>query len=105
MTFKKMKTLGRTGLKVGRLGISSSFGAPAGAYEEAFDYGCNYFTWGTFIKGRSAEMKKAIKNIIARGDRENLVIAMLSYAHSPYLTERFFVKGLKSLGTDKEHLK
>ena len=28
--------LGRTGLKVGRLGISSSFGAPAAAFEEAY---------------------------------------------------------------------
>lgn len=33
-----------THLKVGRLGISSSFGAPAAAYEAAFERGCNYFT-------------------------------------------------------------
>jgi hypothetical protein len=30
-------TLSRTGLKVGRLGVASSYGAPAEAYEEAFD--------------------------------------------------------------------
>ena len=29
--------LGRTGLSVGRLGISSSYGAPAAAFEEAFE--------------------------------------------------------------------
>jgi len=52
MTFSQQTTLGRTGLKVGRLGISSSFGAPAMALEEAFERGCNYFTWSTFIKGR-----------------------------------------------------
>jgi hypothetical protein len=34
-------TLGRTGLKVGRLGVVSSYGAPAEAYEEAFDSGVN----------------------------------------------------------------
>jgi aryl-alcohol dehydrogenase-like predicted oxidoreductase len=53
MIYSKKTTLGRTGLPVGRLGISSSFGAPATAFEEAFERGCNYFTWGTFIKGRS----------------------------------------------------
>ena len=37
MDFKKKTTLGRTGLKVARLGISSSFGAPAAAFEEAFE--------------------------------------------------------------------
>ena len=52
MTFSEKTTLGRTGFKVGRLGISSSYGAPAMAFEEAFERGCNYFTWGTFIKGR-----------------------------------------------------
>ncbi|MBT7713589.1 MAG: hypothetical protein HN745_17880, partial [Deltaproteobacteria bacterium] len=62
--FNQSTTLGRTGLKVGRLGVSSSFGAPAAAYEAAFERGCNYFTWGTFIKGRSSEMKTALKNII-----------------------------------------
>ncbi|NIM10988.1 MAG: hypothetical protein GTO45_03290 [Candidatus Aminicenantes bacterium] len=57
MNFKEKITLGRTGLKTGRLGISSSFGAPAQAFEEAFEKGCNYFTWGTFIKGRSSEIE------------------------------------------------
>jgi len=53
MIYSEKTTLGRTGLTVGRLGMSSSFGAPATAFEEAFERGCNYFTWGTFIKGRS----------------------------------------------------
>ena len=52
MIFSEKATLGRTGLRVGRLGISSSFDAPAMAFEEAFERGCNYYTWGTFIKGR-----------------------------------------------------
>jgi len=100
MTFEDRRILGRTGLQVGRLGISSSFGAPAEAFEEAFEKGCNYFTWGTFIKGRSPEMKKAIHHIISNNSRESLVLALYSYAHNAYLTERFFVKGLKSLGID-----
>jgi len=35
--------LGRTGLKVGRIGISAAYGAPANAIEEAFERGANYF--------------------------------------------------------------
>jgi hypothetical protein len=39
MNFRENRILGRTGLQVCRIGISSSFGAPAEAYEEAFDRG------------------------------------------------------------------
>ncbi|MBD3287375.1 hypothetical protein GF337_01110 [candidate division KSB1 bacterium] len=100
MNYNTKVTFGKTGLIVGQLGISSSFGAPSHAYEEAFERGCNYFTWGTFIKGRSSEMKKAIRNITQRGQRENLVIALYSYAHSAFLTEKFLIRGLKALGVE-----
>lgn len=100
MDFSQPTVLGRTNLKVGRLGISSSYGAPVEAFEEAFEKGCNYFTWGTFIKGRSAPMREAIRNIIKKGKRDELVIALLSYSHSGFLTERFFRGALKTLGID-----
>lgn len=89
-------TLGRTKLKVGRLGISSSFGAPVAAYEEAFERGCNYFNWGTFLKGRADAMCTTIRNLADRGKRDDMVVAMLTYAHNAWLTEHFFVKGLKA---------
>jgi len=100
MNFSEQTILGRTGIKVGRLGISSSYGAPVEAFEEAFERGCNYFTWGTFIKGRSDKMKTAIKNIIAQGKRDQLVLAMFTYAHSALLSNFFIPRGLRSLGTD-----
>jgi predicted aldo/keto reductase-like oxidoreductase len=100
MDFNTKVKLGITGLQTGRLGISSSFGAPALAFEEAFEKGCNYFTWGTFIKGRSQEMLTAIKNIIAKGQRHQLIIAYLTYAHNAFLTEVFLKKNLKALGID-----
>jgi predicted aldo/keto reductase-like oxidoreductase len=100
MSFKEKGTLGKTGLKAGRLGISSSFGAEAAAFEEAFERGCNYFTWGTFIKGRSSEMKKAIQNIVRKGHRDELIITMLTYAHNAFVTEVLFHRGLKALGVD-----
>jgi aryl-alcohol dehydrogenase-like predicted oxidoreductase len=94
------KLLGRTNLKVGRLGISSSFGAPVAAYEEAFEHGCNYFTWGTFIRGRAGSMRTAIRNLTVQGKRDDMVVAMLTYAHNAWLTEHFFVKGLKAAGLE-----
>lgn len=98
--FSKMVILGRTGLKVGRLGISSSYGAPAAAFEEAFERGCNYFVMGSFMKGRSKEMIKAIRNISKRGDRDKLMICMMEYTHSSLLGKPHFYKGLKKLGLD-----
>ena len=100
MTFIRTTTLGRTGFQVGRLGISSSFGAPAAAYEEAFERGCNYFTWGSFIRGRSRAMGSAIRNITVAGKRDRLVVAMLTYAHNRWLTEHFFTKGLHAARLD-----
>jgi aryl-alcohol dehydrogenase-like predicted oxidoreductase len=50
MDFNAQRVLGRTGLKVGRLGVGSSYGAPAEAFEEAFERGCNYFYWGSILE-------------------------------------------------------
>jgi predicted aldo/keto reductase-like oxidoreductase len=100
MDFSQPVRLGQTELIAGRLGISSSFGAPCPAYEEAFEKGCNYFTWGTFIKGRSSQMRNAIKNIISKGERDNLILSIFSYSHMYFLMEHFLTNGLKDLGTD-----
>ena len=62
--FDAQIALGRTGLKVGRIGISSSYGTPAAAIEEAFDRGCNYFTYGSFLRRRSSGMHAAIRQIV-----------------------------------------
>ena len=98
MNFNDKVKLGKTGLEVGRLGIASSYGAPAEAYEEAFEKGCNYFLLGSFMKGRSKEMIKAIKNISQNGKRDDLVIAMHDYTHNILLQRPHFKSGLKSLG-------
>ena len=100
MSLFEKTTLGRSGFEVGRLGIASSFGAPTEAYEEAFERGCNYFTWGTFLKGRNSKMCRAINNITAKGKRDELVIASYAYSHSPLLMGSLLRQGLKSLNTD-----
>ena len=99
-SFTEKRTLGRTGLQVGRFGISSSYGAPTEAFEEAFDRGCNYFNWGAFIRGRSKAMRRAIANITANGKRDELVVGMLTYAHNAFLTELFLKKGLRAAGLE-----
>ncbi len=104
MTFNERIALGRTGLKVGRLGIASGYGAPAEAIEEAFERGCNYWTWGTVVKGRSKHMLKAIRSVAAKGQRDKLVLAMFTYAHSAYFTEKLFHKGLRVAGLDHTDL-
>lgn len=98
--FNTKVTLGRSGLQVGRLGISSSYGAPAAAFEEAFERGCNYFVMGSFMKGRSKEMIRAIQNIRARGQADRLVICLMEYTHSKLIGKSHFYKGLKKMGLD-----
>jgi aryl-alcohol dehydrogenase-like predicted oxidoreductase len=100
MTFNEPAVLGRTGLMVGRLGIASGYKAPAAAVEEAFERGCNYFTWGTVVKGYAPGMREALKNIAAKGQRDRLVLACFTYAHNNYFTEKMLRRGLAGAGLD-----
>jgi predicted aldo/keto reductase-like oxidoreductase len=95
------RILGRTGLKVGPLGVASSFGAPAAAFEEAFEKGCNYFYWGSLRKNG---MRQAIRNICRKGKRDDLAIVIQSYSRSAHLMEVFFKKGLRSLSLDHSEI-
>ncbi|MBW2410367.1 MAG: hypothetical protein JRF72_11255 [Deltaproteobacteria bacterium] len=73
----KYNGLGQTGLQVGRLGVAASYGAPASAFEEAFDHGCNYFYWGS---QRRSGMRRALQNICSNGKRDEVVILIQSYS-------------------------
>ncbi len=94
------RPLGETGIEVGRIGISSSFGAGPDVFEEALDHGCNYFTWGTFIKGRSPQFITFIQQLVAAGRREEVIIGLLSYSHTVTLGDMFLKSALRRLGTD-----
>jgi aryl-alcohol dehydrogenase-like predicted oxidoreductase len=100
MTFDMPTTLGATGISVGRLGVASSYRAPAAAYLEAFERGCSYFTWGSFIRGRWTGFEEAARSLFRDGHRSRVALGILSYAHSALLTEHFLRRGLKKLGTD-----
>lgn len=97
MDFNEKRVLGKTGLRAGRLGVACSYGAPTEAFEEAFERGVNYFYWGSM---RKAAMARAIRNIIAKGKRDELIIVMQSYARSAGLMEAFYRQGLKRLGIE-----
>ena len=90
-------TLGRTGLRVCRLGVACSYGAPSEAFREAFDQGVNYFYYGG---RRTKAMADAVRSIVARGKRDQLIILVQSYSRSAALMEIFHRRALKQLGID-----
>ena len=90
--------LGHTGLNVGRLGLAASYGAPAEAFEEAFEKGCNYFYIGSGL--HKSGMKKAIQNLVRQGHRDKLVIAVQTYARFGVMTELLYKQTLKNLGIE-----
>lgn len=91
------RTLGKTGLTVGGLGIAGGFGAPAEAVEMAFERGCNYFYHGTI---RRKGMTQAIKNLCKKGKREELVIVAQIYTRWGWQFKRSFYGFLKTSGLD-----
>ncbi len=79
--FHARRPLGQTGLQVSRLGIGSSFGAPARVIEDAFARGVNYLYWGTVRRpGFGLAMRR-----LARRHREELVLTVQSYSLVPAL--------------------
>lgn len=92
------QVLGQSGLIAGPLGVAASYGAPAEAFEEAFEKGCNYFYLGSGRK-RSG-MKQAIRNICDNGNRDKLIVALQIYARIGLFTESLFKMTLKSLNID-----
>ncbi len=97
MDFKEKRTLGRTGLEVGPLGVAAGYGAPTAAFEEAFERGCNYFYWGSF---RRSNMGEAIKNISARGKRDELVVVIQVYNRIAGMMASSVERGLKKAKLD-----
>ncbi len=73
--------LGQTGLRSSRLGIGSSFGAPARVLEIAFDRGINYLYWGSI---RRAGFGRAMRNL-AKRHRDQLILTVQTYSRSPRL--------------------
>jgi len=86
-------TLGWTGLKVGRLGLSASYGMPAAAVEMAFERGMNYLYWGSLRRGAFADALRHLKP-----QRERMVLVVQSYMRMGSLVEGSVERALKAIG-------
>jgi aryl-alcohol dehydrogenase-like predicted oxidoreductase len=89
--------LGRTGLKVSRIGLAPGRGRlPASEVERAFERGINYLYWGSL---RAGSYRDAIRNI-GKSNREKMVLVVQSYSRSPWYMRCSLEKALKQLKTD-----
>jgi aryl-alcohol dehydrogenase-like predicted oxidoreductase len=89
--------LGRTGIRVRRMGFASGYNPPKDALLWAFEQGVNYFWWGAV---RRRNMERAVREIVAAGRRAELVVAIQFFIHLPAQMERIVVDSLRRLGTD-----
>jgi aryl-alcohol dehydrogenase-like predicted oxidoreductase len=89
------RILGRTGLRVGRLGVSASYGVPAAAVEQAFEQGVNYFYWGSMRRSGFAD---AIRHLSPQRDR--FVLLLQSYSRVGGLLGWSVERGLRALRLD-----
>ncbi|MBZ5624405.1 MAG: aldo/keto reductase [Acidobacteriia bacterium] len=91
----ELRTLGRTGLEVGRLGVAASYGVPASAVERAFEQGVNYLYWGSMRRSGFAE---AIRHLASQ--RGRLVVVLQSYSRMGSLLGWSVERGLRALGLE-----
>ena len=89
------RTLGRTALQVGRLGISASYGVPAAAVERAFERGVNYLYWGTIRRGAFGQ---ALRNL--KSERDRMVLVLQSYSRVAALMNTSVEMALRKLTFD-----
>lgn len=90
------RILGKTGLRVSRIGIGSSYGIDAGALEEAFEAGINLFYFGT---ARTHRMARAVRSLAPR-HREAIVVMVQSYTPWGWYLRRSVDQALRQLGLD-----
>ena len=90
------RVLGRTALRVGRLGVGSSYGAPARAYEQAFERGVRYFYFGSLRRGGFRDAVRAL----APRHRDELVVVVQSYARLGFHVKYSVHRALRSLRVD-----
>lgn len=88
-------TLGRTGLRVGRLGVSASYGVPADAVLRACEHGVNYFYWGS---RRTSAFAEALRQLASR--RERIVLTIQSYSRAASLIGWSLERALKAVRFD-----
>lgn len=91
----KRAVLGRTGRKVGRLGLSASYGADQRCVEMAVERGVNYLYWGSM---RRASFGAGLRNL--RSLRDQFTIVIQSYSRFSGVLSWSLEKALRDLEMD-----
>ncbi|MYD42951.1 MAG: hypothetical protein F4W90_03555 [Gammaproteobacteria bacterium] len=95
--FLEKRQLGSTGLTTSRLGIGSTFNAPASAIEAAVEWGVNYLYWGTVRQPAFAE---AMRNV-EKKNRDELIFTIQSYSRDASTVTDEVEEALKSCGVER----
>jgi aryl-alcohol dehydrogenase-like predicted oxidoreductase len=91
----EQRVLGQTGLTVGRLGISASYGVPAAAVERAVEAGMTYLYYGSLRRRAFAD---AVRRLAPR--RSSFTLVVQSYSPFGWGITRSLERALSSLGLD-----
>ncbi|MCC7541478.1 MAG: hypothetical protein IT379_34995 [Deltaproteobacteria bacterium] len=91
---------GRTGLRVSRLAIGSSYGVGGSDLERAFERGINFMFFGL---RRRPHFAAGVRALVPR-HRDELVVAIQSYSRAAFLMRPWVDKALRQLGTDHADL-
>jgi len=95
-------TLGRTGRRVLRIGVSASYGVAGADVERAVEEdGLSYLYWGSL---RTRTFGRALRNLVARGHRERLFIVIQSYSRVASLVRPSLCWALKRLRLEQADL-
>jgi aryl-alcohol dehydrogenase-like predicted oxidoreductase len=95
-SFTDRVTLGRSGLRVSRLGIGSTYGLEAADVEWAAERGINYFYWGAV---RRPSFGRGLREI-ARRRRDETVIVLHSFARLAFALRPSVEIALRRLALD-----
>lgn len=95
--FPQRTTLGRTGLEVGPLAVAGGYRIDAPSLLRAFDRGVNYWYHGSV---RRDGMATAIRDLVAAGRRDELVVVLQSYTRWPWFMEWSVARALRQLRLD-----
>ena len=89
------RVLGRSGLRVGAIGLGASYGAPAEAVGYAFEHGINYFYWGS---RRTAAFAEGVRRLAPR--RSDYALVLQSYSRIGRLVPWSVERALRMLHAD-----
>jgi aryl-alcohol dehydrogenase-like predicted oxidoreductase len=89
------RTLGKTGLTVGPLGIAASYGVPAAGVERAVDAGMTYVYWGSLRTDAFAEGLRRLAPV-----RTRFVFVLQSYSRLGFWLTRSVERALRRISYD-----